>query len=231
VKAALYLRVSTKDQTVENQERELRALALRLNLDVATVYSETASGGKARTARPALDDMLVASGRRDFDALLIWSLDRLTREGIGATMRYMDRFRAAGVRVVSYRESWLDTGGVFGDLLLAIFAWMAQQERTRYVERVKAGQDRARAAGVHIGRRARDLDVGDVLRRREAGQPWRRIARAMKCPVKTLRRRVKAWQKPPDELCRTTSGQAPGSAPGEVVNQAATSATPSEPVP
>jgi len=79
--ASLYLRISTKDQTVENQERELRLWAERLGLEVVSVYADTASG--ARSDRAALAEVLAGAHRRLFDALLIWSLDRLTREGIG----------------------------------------------------------------------------------------------------------------------------------------------------
>ncbi len=75
------------------------------------------------------------------------------------------------------------------DLLLAVFAWVAQQERERIGERVRAGQARARAQGVHIGRKPRAVDVEEVRRRRADGQGWRRIARSLKIPMTTLRRK------------------------------------------
>ena len=199
-RAACYLRVSTKDQTVENQERELRQWADRLGLEVVARYADTASG--TRSDRAALTEVLATAHRRTFDVLLIWSLDRLTREGIGATARYLDQLRAAGIRVMGYREAWLDTGGPVGELLIAIFAWVAQQERQRLGERVRAGQARARTAGVHLGRKARAVDLGELRRRRAEGQPWRQIARSLRVPVRTLRRHAEAWQKSPTELCR-----------------------------
>lgn len=196
-RAALYVRVSTREQTMANQERELRRWADRLGLQVLTCYSDTASG--ARSGRSALTEVLTGGHRREFDTLLIWSLDRLTREGIGATARYLDQLRRGGVRVMSYQEPWLDTGGPVGDLLVAIFAWIARQERERLGERVRAGLARARAQGVRFGRPARDLDLEDVRRRRAAGQAWRTIARALKIPSRTLRRRAKAGQNPQAE--------------------------------
>ncbi len=144
--AALYVRVSTAEQTTENQERELRAWAERLELEVVRVYAETASG--ARRDRAALTKVLAGAHRREFDVLLLWALDRLTREGIGATARYLEQLRAAGVRVMSQQEPWLDTGGPVGELLVAVFAWVAKQEREHLGERVRAGQTRARAQGV-----------------------------------------------------------------------------------
>ncbi len=181
--AALYVRVSTAEQTVENRERELRAWADRLELDVAAVHADTMSGARSDRAS------LAAAHRREFDVLLIWSVDRLSREGIGPMVRYMDQLQTAGVRVQSHQETWVDTSSPAWDLLLAVFAWVAEQERQRIGERVRAGQARARAQGVHIGRKPRAVDVEEVRRRRADGQGWRRIARALKTPVTTLRRK------------------------------------------
>lgn len=197
-RAALYVRVSTREQTVANQEIELRRWAERLGLEVVNVYADTASG--ARSDRVALAAVLAGAHRRDFDLLLIWSLDRLSREGIGPMTRYMEQLRAAGVRVQSHQENWVDTSSPVWDLLLAVFAWVAQQERQRIGERVRAGQARARARGVHLGRKPRLVDLGELLRRRQAGDSWRRIARAMKAPISTLRRYWKQCQKSPSEL-------------------------------
>ena len=188
VRAALYLRVSTRDQSVENQERELRQWAGRLGLEVVAVYADTMSG--ARSDRAALAAVLIAAHRREFDVLLVWALDRVSREGIGRMVGYVEQLRTAGIRVLSHQEPWLDTGGPVGELVLAIFAWVAKQERERIGERVRAGQTRARAQGVHIGRRPRLVDVEEVRRRRAAGHGWRRIARALKVPMTTLRRKA-----------------------------------------
>ncbi len=189
VRTALYLRVSTRDQSVENQERELRQWAGRLGLEVVAVYADTMSG--ARSDRAALAAVLIAAHRREFDVLLVWALDRVSREGIGRMVGYVEQLRTAGIRVLSHQEPWLDTGGPVGELVLAIFAWVAKQERERIGERVRAGQTRARAQGVHIGRRPRLVDVEEVRRRRAAGHGWRRIARALKVPMTTLRRKAK----------------------------------------
>lgn len=106
-RVALYVRVSTREQTVANQEFELRRWADRLGHEVVKVYADTASG--ARGDRIALTSVLTDAHRREFDVLLIWSLDRLSREGIGPMARHIEQFRAAGVRVQSHQEPWLDT--------------------------------------------------------------------------------------------------------------------------
>jgi DNA invertase Pin-like site-specific DNA recombinase len=187
-RAALYVRVSTRVQTTENQERELREWAERLGLEVVAVYADTMSG--ARSDRAALAAVLTAAHRRAFDVLLVWALDRVSREGIGRMVGYVEQLLAAGIRVLSHQEPWLDTGGPVRELVLAIFAWVAKQERERIGERVRAGQTRARAQGVHIGRRPRLVDVEEIRRRRLAGQGSRRIARALKVPMTTLRRKA-----------------------------------------
>jgi len=187
IRGALYVRVRTKEQTTENQERELRKWAERLGLEGVAVYADTMSG--ARNDRAGLAEVLTAAHRREFDVLLVWALDRVSREGIGRMVGYVEQLRAAGIRVLSHQEPWLDTGGPVGELVLAVFAWVAKQERERIGERVRAGQARARAKGVHLGRRPRMVDVEEVRRRRLAGEGWRRIAKALKVPMTTLRRK------------------------------------------
>jgi len=216
-RAVLYLRVSTREQTTENQEHELRRWVEHLGFELVRQYAETASGG--RTDRRSLSELLAAAHRREFDVLLVGSLDRLSREGIGAMAGYMGQLRAAGIRVMSHQEPWLDTSGPVGDLLAAVFAWVAQQERQRIGERVRAGQARARAKGVRFGRRPRMVDVEDLCRRRAMGQGWRRIARALKVPTSTLRRKWNECQKSLADLRHPTMGlvrarQGPGAGTG-----------------
>src|SRR5215472_18569971 len=80
LRAALYLRVSTTGQTVENQRRELEAAAARHGWEIAATFKdEGGSGGKGREKRPGLDAMLKAVARREFDIVAAWSVDRLGR--------------------------------------------------------------------------------------------------------------------------------------------------------
>jgi DNA invertase Pin-like site-specific DNA recombinase len=209
VRAAIYTCVSTREQATENQERDLRQWAARLGLEVTRVYSDITSG--ARSDRAALADVLADAHHRQFSELLIWALDRLSREGIGPMLRYFDVLRAAGVRVRSLQEPWVDTASPLWELLVAVFAWIAKQERERLRERIRAGQARAKAHGVHLGRRPRTIDLEEVRRRRQAGHSWRHIARSLKIPVRTLRRQFQAWRKPPGELCPPSEPFARGS--------------------
>ena len=79
-RVALYVRVSTDDQTVENQLRELQIWAQRCGHDVVRVFQDRGvSGAKGRDKRPGFDAMLKAAVRREFDMLAVWSSDRLGR--------------------------------------------------------------------------------------------------------------------------------------------------------
>src|SRR5438045_9063350 len=79
-RAALYVRVSTDAQTVENQIRELRQVAKRRGWDVVEVYSDAGiSGAKGRNGRPGVDSMLKDASRRKFDIIMAWAIDRLGR--------------------------------------------------------------------------------------------------------------------------------------------------------
>ncbi len=154
MRAALYGRVSKADgsQDCENQMAQLREFALRSGWEVAVEYVDTVSGSGVKV-RPQFDAMMANARVRQFDVLLFWSLDRLSREGVLQTLKYLESLKAAGVGWKSYTEQYLDSLGVFADAVLAILAAVAKQERLRISERTKAGLDRARRAGRVGGRR------------------------------------------------------------------------------
>lgn len=190
-RCALYLRVSgAPGQTLENQRPELERLAQARGLEVVATYEEEESAAKAR---PVFKAMLEAASRRQFDVVLVWALDRFGRSMAG-NLRDVFALDRAGVVLVSVREPWLDTGGPVRDLLLAIFSWVAEQERARIVERTKAGLDRVRVRGTKSGKpigRPRRLDratIAEVLSMHQQGQSSRQIAMALKLPRRTVRR-------------------------------------------
>lgn len=153
MRIALYCRVSKNDesQTPENQLNPLRDYAKALGGEIVAEYIDMASGGNGD--RQGFLKMLEDADKRKFDLLLIWSLDRLSREGISNTLGYLERLKRSGVALKSLQESWLDTRDEgLGQLLLAIFSWVAQQERKRIVERTKAGLERAKKQGKCLGR-------------------------------------------------------------------------------
>ena len=155
-RAALWCRVSTEDQDVDNQLAPLRAEASRRGLEVTREFtlSESAFTGKHRRQ---LGQLLAEASA--YDVVVVWALDRLSREGIEATFATLRRLRERGVRVVSLQEPWAEASGDAGELLMAVAAWVARMESQRRSERTKAGIQRRRLQGLPVGRMkgARDL--------------------------------------------------------------------------
>lgn len=181
-RAALYLRVSTTEQTTENQRPELERIAATRGLSIVKVYEDQISATKKR---PGYDAMQKDAHRGKFDVLIIWSLDRLGRSMYG-NMNAVVALDQCGIRIVSAREAWLDSGGPTRQLLIAIFSWVAEQERLRIVERTNAGVARARARGVHCGRPFAGISKPLMLELRARGASVRTIAKALSTPGKPI---------------------------------------------
>jgi putative DNA-invertase from lambdoid prophage Rac len=187
-RAAFYLRVSTDEQTCDNQRHDLCRLAERRRLDAAAVYEEKLSAAKTR---PELARMLRDAHAGRFEVLLIWALDRLGRSMVGNLQAVLDLDRR-GVEVVSLTEPWLDTGGPVRALLIAIFGWVAEQERVRLGERTKAGLARAKRDGIRLGRPATRIDLAVARELQGDGLSVRAIAKRLKVPPSTLHRALAA---------------------------------------
>jgi len=143
MKIGIYARVSKFDGTQDpaNQLQPLRDFAKALNGEVVAEYTDLASGGNGD--RENFLRMFEDADKHKFDLLLTWSLDRLSREGISNTLGYIERLNRAGVALKSLQESWLDTRDEgLGKLMIAIFSWVASQERKRIIERTKAALSR-----------------------------------------------------------------------------------------
>ena len=177
-KCVIYKRVSTTNgnQDPENQTEPLRKMAESLGLEVVGEYTDMASGGNSN--RPKFQKMLQDARERKFDIVLVWSLDRFSREGIINTLHYLEELRKNGVALKSLQESWLDTSDQgMGQLLIAIFSWVARQEKERISERTKAGLQRAKAGGKKLGRQKGSKDKGrrrtsGYLRRWQKDESW-----------------------------------------------------------
>lgn len=174
-RAALYLRVSSDSQTVENQIGDLEQLAASRGLVIVERYDEIGSAAKKR---PKFDALMRDAQRRHFDVLVVWSLDRFGRSMAGnvAAVVELDRI---GVEVLSVREPWLDTGGPVRSLLVAVLSWVAEFERARLIERTRAGLARARREGKRLGRPRVVIDVPRARRLRGEGRSIRDVARVL----------------------------------------------------
>ena len=137
-RAALYVRVSTDAQTLENQIRELRQVAERRGWDVVEVYRDAGiSGAKGRNGRPGLDSMLKDASRRKFDIVMAWAIDRLGRSlsDLLDTIRHLE---ACGVDLYLDQQA-IDTTTPMGKLVFQLTGAFAQFERTMIRQRIKPG--------------------------------------------------------------------------------------------
>jgi DNA invertase Pin-like site-specific DNA recombinase len=160
MRAALYSRVSTLDQEPENQLTELRRYVSARNWTASEYCDRGVSGAKDR--RPALDDLLKDARRRRFDVLVVWRLDRLGRN-LRHLVVLLEELQALGIAFVSLGEG-IDATTPAGKLQMHILAAIAEFERARIAERVRAGLARVRASGRRLGRPAAELDADAVMR-------------------------------------------------------------------
>jgi DNA invertase Pin-like site-specific DNA recombinase len=150
-RAALYLRVSTIDQTTANQERELRQVAERAGWEVDKVYKDRGiSGSKGRDKRPAFDALHKAAARREIDIVMAWSVDRLGRS-LQDLVAFLSEIHAAGVDLFLHQQG-LDTTTPAGKALFQMMGVFAEFERSMIQERVRAGLRRAKHDGKKLGR-------------------------------------------------------------------------------
>ena len=147
----LWLRVSGGGQDTANQLAPLEAEAGRRGLAVVRVFDVTASGYAGQQERQ-LTELVSGLRRREYTYVIVWAIDRLTRQGVSETLQAVHRITGAGGTLISLQESWVETSGELRDLLLSIVGWVANFESRRRSERIKAGLARRRAAGLAVGR-------------------------------------------------------------------------------
>jgi len=187
-KAAIYVRVSTDKQTVENQVRELRQIAERRGWQVAQEYRDAGiSGAKGRDGRPGLDQMLTDAKRRKFDVVMAWAIDRLGRSLVDllGTIQVLE---ACGVDLYLDQQS-IDTTTPAGKLMFHVTGAFAEFERSMIRQRVHAGLKRAVQQGKQLGRPR----ISEALEKRiqtqlRAGKGILKVAREIGVGTGTVQR-------------------------------------------
>jgi DNA invertase Pin-like site-specific DNA recombinase len=187
-RVAFYVRVSTKDQTTENQRRELQEVAERAGWNVVEVYcDEGISGAKGRDKRPGFDALMKAVTRREVDLVAAWSVDRLGRS-LQNLVETLQSLRAAGADLYLHKQA-LDTTTPSGRAMFGMLGVFAEFEREIIVERVKAGMETARAKGKQLGRaRAPAATVERIKALRAEGMGIRKVAATLGCGVSLVQR-------------------------------------------
>ena len=148
---ALYVRVSTSQQTVQNQLDALREVASRSGYSIVEEFrDEGISGAKGRIDRPALDRMLKDCAKRRFDMVMVWDISRLGRS-VQNLIETVETLNDLGITIVFQREN-IDTKSAMGQFFLTVLGSLAQFEREIMRERINAGIARAKSQGKKMGR-------------------------------------------------------------------------------
>src|SRR6516225_2551673 len=194
-RAALYARVSTRDkgQDTENQLAQLRQFCAASGWPIVTEFLDHATG--KHSDREQFQAMFTAASRREFDCLVTWALDRLSREGVAKTFEHIKVLRGYGVQFISFSEPHFRTTGPAGELMIAVAAWIAEQEHQRISERTKAGLAKARRAGRIGGRRALVVDRRRISELDELGFTTREIAAELGISASSVSRLLKAHRR------------------------------------
>jgi DNA invertase Pin-like site-specific DNA recombinase len=161
-RVAIYCRVSTADQSTEMQLQDLRRFAESRNLEIAQEFTDSGISGAARK-RPALDRLMDAARKRQFDMVAVWRFDRFARS-TKHLLDALDEFRHLGIDFISYQEN-LDTSSPLGEAIFTIVAAVAQLERNIIIERVRAGVAKVRPTKTYWGRVP--IEVKDPKKARE----------------------------------------------------------------
>lgn len=194
-RVAIYARVSTKDkeQDVENQLVQLREFCGRQGYEIGGEYIDHESGKKGRRERSAFARLFEDAGKRTFDLVLFWSLDRFSREGIRKTILYLQQLDGFGVRFKSYSEPYLDTDNeLVSHILVGTLSYFAAYEARRISERTKAALARKKAQGVKLGQPSKFGQYRDELARMaEEGIAKKEIARRTGLSLTTVKKYLK----------------------------------------
>ena len=191
-RAAIYIRVSTDGQTVDNQRLELEQAAKSAGWEIVGVYDDNGvSGAKSREQREAFDRLCKDATRRKFDVVMSWSVDRLGRS-LQDLVAFLSELHAVGVDLYLHQQG-IDTTTPAGKAMFQMMGVFAEFERSMIQERVKAGLARVKKHGTKSGKPIGRPKVTSqveraVLTAREEGTGKRKIAKQLGIGVSTVNR-------------------------------------------
>ncbi len=191
MKVAIYARVSTNDQTTENQVRELTEWAERAGHQVVTIFDDNGvSGAKGREYRKEFDKLLRGAVRREFDLVAAWSVDRLGRS-LQDLVSFLKDLHGANVDLYLHKQA-LDTTTPSGKAMFQMLGVFSEFEREMISERVKAGLARTKAKGTKLGRPMTSPKTdAQILKLRDKGMGMLRIGKELGIGTSVVQRVVK----------------------------------------
>ena len=176
-KVAIYTRVSTLDQTIDNQLIELRDHCSKMGWEIVKEYAdEGLSGTLSREKRPALNSLIKDAYRKRFDSVVCWDISRIGRS-MKELVLFLSDMKDKGVGICSVRQGF-DTSTSMGEIMFQFVGILSSWEKTMIRERTLAGLERAKSEGKTLGRRkvTNDTMTAKILELRTAKKSIREIA-------------------------------------------------------
>ncbi len=187
-KVAIYVRVSTKDQSVDMQLNDLQRYSRERGFSIYKIYKDNGFSG-SQESRPALSELMNDAKKRKFDIVLVWRFDRFARS-TKHLITALHEFRNLGIDFISYQEN-IDTSSPLGEAIFTIISAMATLERDIIAERVRGGLRKAKANGKRLGRPKHTVDTEKVIEYRKQNKSIRQIAGEMNLSRGTVERTLK----------------------------------------
>ena len=192
-RCAIYCRVSTstKDQTTENQLRELTDYCDRMGFEIVKVYEDEISGAKTREKRPAYNELCKDAFLKRFDVVIAWDVSRFGRS-LKEFVSFLADMDDKGIGVVAVKNG-LDTSSSTGRMMMKMIGVMEEWNREMLVERTRAGLARTRANGTKLGRKkiTNPKMTAQIISLRDANKSIRAIAKEVGVSTATIQRELR----------------------------------------
>ncbi len=189
-KVAIYVRVSTKDQSVDMQLNDLQRYSKERGLKMFKVYKDNGVSG-TKDKRLGLNQLMDDAKKRKFDIVLVWRFDRFARS-TKHLVNALYEFRNLGIDFISYQEN-IDTSSPLGEAIFTIISAMAKLERDIIAERVRGGLRKAKANGKRLGRPKNEVDTKKVIEYRKQNKSIRQIANELNLSKGAVQRTLKTY--------------------------------------
>ena len=186
MKVAIYVRVSTQHQTTENQLVELHEVCDRNDWEIVEEYNETISGTKGINERTELNRLLIDAGRKKFDKVVVWSVDRVGRS-MKHLVNVLSQLKDLGCDIYSYKQA-IDTSTTMGSSFFHMVGIFAELENNMRAERQRIGIKRALENGAKFGRKTKldEATISTISDMRKQGQSIRKIAKQVNLGIATV---------------------------------------------
>ena len=186
MRVGIYIRVSTDDQTTDNQRLQLQAMAVSRGWKTVRIFEDTGiSGAKGRDKRPGFDAMLKSAANGELDVVAVWALDRLGRS-LKDLIDCRELLKKHNVELYLHQNQ-IDTSTPTGKLIFNVLGSVAEFEREMISERTKAGLERTKNSGTRLGRKAVDPERdAKILRGLSEGMSYREIAAMAKTSTRLV---------------------------------------------